>query len=133
LSTGKSLEPIITIDTATTRGKFVYLLLGIILGAFSGLLGVGGPVIAVPALVIVGVPMLYAVAAAQVQSIFIAVFSATGYFVQGQISLSLAVLVGLPLAAGVMLGWKVAHLINPDRLKSFLEGVLILIAPYLAI
>jgi uncharacterized membrane protein YfcA len=123
----------VEINSTTAVGKSVYILLGIILGTFSGLLGVGGPVIAVPALVIIGVPMLYARGAAQVQSVFIAFFSATGYFFQGQISFALAILIGLPLAGGVVLGWKIAHHVNPDKLKLLLGVVLILIAPYLAV
>ena len=129
----RSLEPIVEINLTSTSGKVAYTALGVCLGAFSGLLGVGGPVIAVPALVIVGVPMLYAVAIAQVQSIFIAFFAASGYFVQGQISMILAIMIALPLAGGVVLGWKIAHLIEPAKLKLVLALVLIIIAPYLAI
>lgn len=129
----RSLQPILNMDAETRFTKAIYLLLGIILGIFSGLLGIGGPVIAVPALVIIGIPVLYAVAAAQVQSIFIAFFSATGYFLQGQISMLLAILIGLPLTVGVILGWKIAHYINPNKLKATLGIVLLLIAPYLAL
>jgi len=128
----RSLDPIVEVNSATLAGKCAFMLLGIVLGSFSGLLGVGGPVIAVPALIMIGVPMLQAVAAAQVQSVFIAFFSATGYFLQGRIALSLAVLIAIPLAGGVILGWKIAHRVDPDRLKSSLGWILLLIAPYLA-
>jgi uncharacterized membrane protein YfcA len=123
----KSLEP------ETLKGKVGYGVLGFVLGAFSGLLGVGGPVIAVPALVLIGVPMLYAVGIAQVQSVFIAAFAATGYLIQGSVSIFLAVVVGIPLLAGVVVGWGIAHRINPDRLKVALGVVLLLVAPYLAL
>lgn len=121
-----------TIDKNTATGRAAYFLLGAALGTFSGLLGVGGPVIAVPALVIAGVPMLAAIGAAQVQSVFIAAFAAFGYFTQGAVSVGLAVTLGVPLLVGVVLGWTIAHRIDPNRLKVALGAVLLAVAPYLA-
>jgi uncharacterized membrane protein YfcA len=121
------------LDVTTREGQIVLGILGFVLGIASGLLGVGGPVIAVPALVLVGVPMLLAVGVAQVQSIFIAVFATTGYLAQGNVSIPLAVLVGTPLLVGVVAGWKVAHLIDPNRLKVALGVVLFTVGPYLAL
>lgn len=121
------------INHESLGGKLAYVGLGIVLGTFSGLLGVGGPVIAVPALVLVGVPMLPAVAAAQVQSIFIATFASVGYLTRGAVSPSVAVAVGLPLFVGVGLGWLVAQRVDPDRLKLALGGVLVAVTPYLAL
>lgn len=129
----QSLTAMRSIDPTTTEGKAIYVTLGFLLGIFSGLLGVGGPVLAVPALVLIGVPMLYGVAVAQVQSVFIATFAAVGFLSQGTISPTLAAIVGIPLVAGVVVGWGVAHRINPDRLKVLLGIILLLIAPYLAL
>lgn len=127
------LSPLYQIDVLTRPGRVVLGLLGFSLGISSGLLGVGGPVLAVPALVLFGIPMLLAVAVAQVQSIFIATFATAGYLLQGNVSFILAVLVGVPLLVGVAIGWKVAHVINPDRLKVALGIVLIAVGPYLAL
>ncbi|WP_135302347.1 sulfite exporter TauE/SafE family protein [Haloarcula amylovorans] len=129
----RGFMPLATFDQTTTSGKLSLGALGFVLGGFSGLLGVGGPVLAVPALVLVGVPMLYAIAVAQVQSIFIAAFASLGYLAQGTVSLALAGVVGLPLVAGVLVGWRVAHLVDPNRLKVALGGVLLLVGPYLAL
>lgn len=129
----KSLGTVQSIDPATTEGKVGYALLGFVLGTCSGLLGVGGPVLAVPVLVLIGLPMLYAVAIAQVQAVCITTFAATGYLLQGTVSLTLAAVVGIPLVAGVVVGWGVAHRVNPDRLKATLGVILVLIAPYLVI
>lgn len=123
----------LSIDPETTRGIVGYAVLGFALGTFSGLLGVGGPVIAVPALVMLGVPMLFAVAVAQAQAVVIATFAAFGYLIQGAVSLDLTALVGVPLLAGVAVGWSVAHRIDPNRLKVALGGVLLVVAPYLAL
>jgi uncharacterized membrane protein YfcA len=129
----RGFMPLCALDSDTTRGRLWLAVLGFVLGGFSGLLGVGGPVLAVPALVLVGVPMLYALAVAQVQSIFIAVFASVGYFAQGAISVPLAVLIGIPLVVGVVAGWRIAHFIDPNRLKAALGGVLLLVGPYFAL
>lgn len=129
----RGFMPLRAFDAETTGGRLRFAGLGFALGGFSGLLGVGGPVLAVPALVLVGVGMLHAIAVAQVQSIFIAIFASLGYVAQGTVSLPLAILVGLPLIVGVVAGWRVAHLVDPNRLKVALGGVLCLVGPYLAL
>jgi uncharacterized protein len=70
---------------------------------------------------------------AQAQGVFIAMFAALGYLTQGAVSGPLALLVGVPLLAGVLVGWKVAHFVDPARLKVVLGGVLILVAPTLVL
>lgn len=129
----RALDAIVTLDPTTRSGAIGYAILGFVLGAFSGLLGIGGPVIAVPALVVIGTPMLLAVGIAQVQSVFIASFAALGYLSQGAVSLSLAAVVGVPLFVGVVVGWLLAHRIDPERLKALLALVLLVVAPYLAL
>jgi uncharacterized membrane protein YfcA len=129
----RDLSPFYRIDVTRPAGQVALGVLGFVLGAASGLLGVGGPVIAVPALIIVGVPMLLALAVAQIQSIFVAAFATAGYLLQGNVSVPLATLVGPPVLAGVVVGWKVAYLIDPARLKVALGVVLIAVGPYLAL
>lgn len=101
------------------------------IGFLGGMLGVGGPIVAVPILVVLGVPMLVAVAVAQVQSVFISAFATIGYLAVDAVSLQLALLVGIPQLLGVVLGWQVAHRVDPARLRIILGTVLILIAPTL--
>lgn len=129
----RGFTPARSLDVATRRGKGALALLGLGLGIASGLLGVGGPVLAVPALVVVGVPMLLAVAVAQVQSVFIAAFATSGYLLQGNVRFGLAVVLGAPLLVGVLVGWKVAHLVDPARLKVGLGVVLLVVGPVLAL
>ncbi|MFA9416893.1 sulfite exporter TauE/SafE family protein [Natrinema sp. HArc-T2] len=129
----RGFSPVYDLEPLTRFGQAVLAGLGFALGIASGLLGIGGPVLAVPALVLVGVPMLLAVAVAQVQSIFIATFAASGYFLQGNVLVPLAVVVGTPLLLGVVIGWRVAHLVDPERLKVALGIVLLAVGPYLAL
>lgn len=112
------------------------LILGVIgfgVGFLGGLLGVGGPVIAVPLLVILGVPMLASLAVAQFQSIFISAFATAGYWLGDAVSVPLAILVGIPQLIGVVIGWRVAHLVEEGRLRVVLGVVLVLIAPAIAL
>ncbi|WP_306058903.1 sulfite exporter TauE/SafE family protein [Natronococcus wangiae] len=129
----RGFTPLVDLEPLTRFGQFSLGGLGFVLGVCSGLLGIGGPVLAVPALVLVGVPMLLAVAVAQVQSIFIATFATAGYALQGNVLLPVAIVVGAPLLLGVVAGWKIAHLVDPARLKVALGAVLLGVGPYLAL
>lgn len=116
---------------STPRGRVIAALLGVGIGLSGALLGVGGPVLAVPALVVLGVPMLAAVAVAQVQSVFIAAFATLGYAWQGAVSWPLAALVGLPLLAGAFAGWRIAQRTRPERLEVVLGVALVVVGVYL--
>lgn len=107
--------------------------IGFGVGFLGGMLGVGGPVIAVPILVVLGVPMLVAVAVTQVQSIFISTFATVGYYVADAVSLGLVLLVGIPQLVGVVVGWRIAHRVAEGKLRVVLGVVLVLIAPVLAL
>ena len=107
--------------------------LGFGVAAVSSLFGVGGPMLAVPLLVLLGIPVLPALAAAQVQSVIIASVGSIGYLLGGSICWPLAVLVGVPELAGVMMGWKIARAVPTRVLKYALVAFLLLLAPYLAL
>ena len=127
----RALAPDQRLHLATWRGWGGLALVGLGVGLPGGLLGVGGPVLAVPLLVVLGVPMLMAVALAQVQSIFISGMATAGYALHGAIDWGLAVLVGVPLLIGTVAGWVVAQRIQPARLKTGLALVLIVLGLYL--
>jgi uncharacterized membrane protein YfcA len=106
--------------------------IGLVVAVTAGIVGIGGPMLAVPLLVAVGSPMLDSLAAAQVQSVVIAGTGSIGYLVHGSIDWSLAVLVGVPELAGVLIGWRVARALPTHVLKRALVVALLAIAPYLA-
>ena len=118
------------VSLETTGGLAVVAGLGLFVGVPGGLLGVGGPVLAVPLLVAVGVPLLAGVAAAQVQSVFIAAPAAFAYLLEGAISLPLVALFVVPEVCGLYVGWRIAHHVDAGRLKLVLAGTLILMTPY---
>jgi hypothetical protein len=129
----RGLGSVCSLDATVGRDRLVFAGLGVVLGVASGSLGVGGPVLAVPVLLLVDVPILVAVAVAQVQSVFIATFASLGFLLQGAVSPTLAGLIGLPLVAGVLVGWIVAHRVDPSRLKMALGVVLVVVGPSLVL
>lgn len=104
---------------------------GLAVGLPGGLLGVGGPVLAVPLLVVLGMPMLLSVALAQVQSIFISGMATFGYALQGAVDWVLAGILVIPLLVGTVAGWYFAQRIQVKRLKVALALVLVALGIYL--
>lgn len=107
--------------------------IGLGVAAVSGLVGIGGPMLAVPLLVALGVPVLESLACAQVQSIVIAGVGSAGYLAAGAVDWSLALVVGVPELAGVLLGWRIAQALPDRTLRLALVAVLFGLAPYLAL
>lgn len=110
---------------------FALIALGLGISTVSGLFGMGGPMIAVPVLVAIGVPLLPALAASQAQSVVIALVGSVGYASLGAIDWPLALLVGIPEVIGVVIGWRIAHSVPTRGLTYALAVVLLALAPYL--
>nr|WP_276520766.1 sulfite exporter TauE/SafE family protein [Tomitella gaofuii] len=128
-------RPAATGDGAPPRypGTTAVVGIGAAVAVTGGIVGIGGPMLAVPLLIACGVPVLESLAAAQVQSIVIAALGSVGYAAQGAIDWPLALLVGVPELAGVFLGWRIAHAIPTHALKRALIVALLALAPYLAV
>ncbi|CAN5806044.1 sulfite exporter TauE/SafE family protein [soil metagenome] len=129
--TWRGLTPRAHLDSATRSGRLWLAVLGFGIGFTGGLLGVGGPVLAVPALVVLGVPLLCALAMAQVQSIFVATFATLGFVLQGAVLWPLALSIGLPQLIGAFLGWRIAHRVPAARLKLVLGAALFVLGSFL--
>lgn len=128
---GHKAGPILGPETARWMQVTIAVVIGFGIGVVGGLLGVGGPVLAVPILVVLGVPMLLALAIAQVQSVFVSGMATAGYLAIGAVSWPIAGLVGIPQLVGVVIGWRIAHLVPAQRLRLLLGCVLIGITPVL--
>ena len=127
----RDLPSVAAIDATASGGRIAFGAVGLFLGLASGLAGIGGPILAVPALVTLGVPLLLAVGVAQVQAIFISGFAAGGYHAQGAISPFFASVTGIPTVLGAIAGWFVAHRVDPDRLELLLGALLVPVGLYL--
>jgi len=108
-------------------------LIGLAVAVAAGIIGIGGPMLTVPLLVIVGVPVLESLAAAQAQSIVIATVGSAGYLAQGSIDWVLAGVIGIPELAGVLIGWRIAHALPARQLARGLILALVVVAPYIAL
>lgn len=114
-------------------GRPVTAAVGAGVAAAGAMFGVGGPMLCVPLLVALGVPVLSALAAAQVQSVVIAGAGTVGYVVAGAVDWPLVALVGVPELVGVLAGWVIARAVPAAALKGALVVSLLVLAPYVAL
>jgi hypothetical protein len=123
-------------STATPEampGARIVLPVGLAVALVSGLFGLGGQLLTVPLLISIGAPMLPALGAAQAQSIVIAGVGTVGYALRGAIAWPLVLVVGVPLLAGALAGWRLAQTVPTERLRSLLAAALIVVGAYLII
>lgn len=125
------LDPVVRPDADTARGLATLAAIGLGIGFFGGLLGIGGAALTVPALVLVGVPMLPALAATQAVVVFVSAFTTLNYLLVGAVVLPLAFYTGGAYLLGTLVGWRVALRIEAARLKAALGVVLVALAPLL--
>lgn len=107
-----------------------YLLLGIAAGVLSGLIGIGGGVIIVPALV-----FLFGLSQHQAQGTTLAllvppigILAAWTYYKQGYVDIRIALLIAAGFFAGSLLGAKVATALSNDVLEKIFGVALLLIS-----
>lgn len=121
------------IEGRTSVSPTLTVSVGIVVAVAAGMFGLGGPMLSVPLLVLCGLPVLPALAAAQAQSVVVASVGTVGYVLHGTVDWRLALLVGVPELVGVLLGWKIARAVPARALKYTLAGALLALAPYLAL
>jgi uncharacterized membrane protein YfcA len=122
-----------TAPEETTPAARIVLPLGFAVAIVSGLFGLGGQLLSVPLLISIGAPMLPALGAAQAQSIVIAGVGTIGYALRGAIAWPLVLVLGVPLLAGALAGWRIAHAVPTERLRSLLAVMLVAVGAYLIV
>jgi len=110
--------------------NFLYLLLGLIAGAFSGLIGIGGGTIIVPALI-----FLFGMSQHQAQGTTLALLvppigflAAWTYYKQGYVDLRIAALICMGFFFGGLLGAKFATRLSNVVLERVFGLALLLIS-----
>ncbi|MFA7405062.1 MAG: sulfite exporter TauE/SafE family protein [Pelobacteraceae bacterium] len=108
----------------------LFLLLGLLAGVLSGLIGIGGGVIIVPALVFV---FGYSQQMAQGTTIAlmvppIGILAAWTYYQKGYVDVKVASLICIGFVVGGLLGSTVAANLSPVMLEKIFGGVLLIIA-----
>ncbi|SRR5258706_10107626 len=109
---------------------FLYVLLGLLAGAISGLIGIGGGVIIVPALVI-----LFGLSQHQAQGTTLAllvppigILAAWSYFRHGYVDIRIALFICLGFFIGGFIGAQFANNISESALRKTFAIALFLIA-----
>jgi len=110
--------------------NFLYLLLGLIAGTFSGLIGIGGGTIIVPALI-----FLFGMSQHQAQGTTLALLvppigflAAWTYYEQGYVDLRIAALICIGFFFGGLLGAKIATKLSNILLERVFGVALLLIS-----
>jgi uncharacterized membrane protein YfcA len=107
---------------------FLYVLLGVVAGIFSGLIGIGGGIIIVPAMV-----LLFGLSQHSAQGTTLALMvppigllAAWSYYKHGLVDLKIAAFVCLGFFVGGLFGAEFANAI-PDQLLRRIFGVVLLV------
>lgn len=105
------------------------MLIGILAGIFSGLIGIGGGIIMVPLLLLIGLSQHEAqatsLATLMIPVTFLAVMN---YHKEGHVHWKYALVIGLCFFIGGYFGSKIAIMIDQKMLKKIFAFVLILVA-----
>lgn len=137
IETGRLRSPLTPpgegVRPSSRRGRVTLAAVGFLVGFPAGMLGVGGPILAVPLLLSLDVVLVAALAAAQVQAVFVTAFAATGYFFRDAVAVQYALLVGVPELLGVLVGWKLSHTVSAGRLKLVIAALLVALGPYVVL
>ena len=116
------------------RPALVVIVAGAAVGALTGLFGVGGGFVVVPALVLVlGFPMHAAVGTSLVVIAANASAALGGYWLRGDIDLGLALVLAVGAALGVTSGATLARLAGEQRLQQSFALLLVVMAIYLSV
>jgi uncharacterized membrane protein YfcA len=108
---------------------FLYVVLGLLAGCLSGVIGIGGGVVIVPSLI-----FLFGMTAHQAQGTSLAVmlppiglFAAWTYYNQGYVDIKIAALIAVGFLLGGFLGAKLAVNLSSQLLSKVFGVVIILI------
>lgn len=107
-----------------------YILLGIVAGLLSGLVGIGGGIIIIPALV-----FLFGLTQQQAQGTTLALLvppigflAAFTYYKQGHVDLKIAAFICIGFLLGTLPGAKLANVINSELLRRAFGIFLLMIS-----
>lgn len=110
------------------RSQWMLLVgLGSVAGFSSGLTGTGGPLVAVPLMILCGFPPLMTVGASQVLQIIAAGSGTLGNLVYGSIDFVLVAMIVAFEVGGVLLGVKIVHAVDVLQVRRLIAWLCIII------
>ncbi len=114
-----------------TAQRALLAAVGAIVGLGAGLAGVGGPVLSVPLMVLAGFPVLATIGTGQVIQIVAAAAGTLGNLRFGAIGIELGLALAALQIAGVLAGARLAHAMNPLRLRRLVALLCIGVGAFL--
>ena len=108
----------------------LYILIGVAAGVLSGLFGIGGGVVIVPALLLVAgmTPLTATGTSLGALLLPVGALGAWEYYRKGQLDLRVALLLAVGLFFGAFFGAKFAQLLTPVQLRRAFAVFLMLVA-----
>lgn len=106
-------------SSATARpapSRLALILLGIVAGYLSGLFGVGGGVVVVPALLLLGIDQRIAVGSSVAAILPTSIVGAAGYAISGNVDWIAGLMLALGIIAGAQLGSYLLNILSRDVL-----------------
>lgn len=107
------------------------LLLGSGVGFGSALTGTGGPVLLMPALMLLRLPVLSAIGASQVVQLPLALAATLGFWLLGTLDVRIGLILGVVQGVGAVVGAKFAHALPRHTLQFVVALVLLATAGFL--
>ncbi len=108
----------------------ILVMIGLMAGVLSGLLGLGGAIIIIPALVFFLGMDQYSAQGTSLATLLlpIGLLAVINYYKAGELNIKYAMVIAVAFIAGGYLGSKVALQIPEDVLRKVFAGILVLIA-----
>ena len=109
---------------------FVFILIGVGAGVLSGLFGIGGGVVIVPALLLIAKMNPITATGTSLGALLLPVgaLGAYEYYRRGDLQVSTSLLIALGLFFGAWIGARLAHNLTPDQLRKAFAVFLVLVA-----
>lgn len=108
----------------------IFLLIGMLAGVLSGVFGIGGGVVIVPALILIAgfVPIVATGTSLAALLLPVGALGAYEYYRKGHLNMTAALWISLGLFIGVWFGAKLAQNLSPVQLKRSFAIFLVLVA-----
>lgn len=108
----------------------IFIVIGLFAGVLSGLFGIGGGVVIVPALILFAKLPPIAATGTSLAALLLPVgaLGAWEYYRKGNLNISAALWVALGLFLGAWVGAKLAHQLSPLQLRRAFAVFLVLVA-----
>jgi uncharacterized membrane protein YfcA len=114
----------------STTTVIILLIIGLVAGTFSGMIGIGGGMIIVPCLVyFVGMQQHAAQGTSLAMMLLpVGILGVMNYYNQGAVDFKYAVLIAIPFVLGSFLGSKFSLSIDGATVKKIFAGAMMLVA-----